>query len=77
MKRSPVGLTEVADWHNLAGAYHRAALGKRRHPEVQRFAAELDDELARLRRDILAGSVAVGHSHRFRIRDPKPRIILG
>lgn len=75
MRRSPVGLDAVADWHNLAAAFHRAALGKRARPDVQRFAANLDAELARLRRDILAGTVAVGRARRFRIRDPKPRII--
>ena len=75
MKRSPVGLTAVADWHNLAAAFHRAALGKRARSEVQCFAANLDAELGRLRGDILAGTVAVGRSRRFRIRDPKPRII--
>jgi RNA-directed DNA polymerase len=75
MKRSPVGLEAVADWHNLAAAFHRAALGKRSRPEVQRFAADLDGELARLREDILAGTVALGTSRRFRIRDPKPRSI--
>jgi RNA-directed DNA polymerase len=75
MKRSPIGLEAVADWHNLAAAFHRAAIGKRARPEVQRFAANLDAELARLRRDILAGRVQVGRARRFRIRDPKPRII--
>lgn len=75
MRRSPVGLETIADWHNLAAAFHRAALGKRSRPEVQRFAANLDAELARLRADILAGTVAVGRARRFRIHDPKPRII--
>jgi len=75
MKRSPVGLDAVADWHNLAAAFHRAARGKRSRPEVQRFAANLERELARLCREILAGTVAVGRGRRFRIHDPKPRLI--
>jgi len=75
MKRSLVGLDAVADWHNLAAAFHRAAAGKRTRPQVQRFAANLDYELASLRREILAGTVEVGRMRRFRIRDPKPRII--
>jgi hypothetical protein len=75
MQRSAVTLADIADWHNLAAAFHRAALGKRHRPEVQRFAAGLDQELARLRADILAGTVRVGRSRRFRIRDPKPRTI--
>ncbi|MCF1182036.1 RNA-dependent DNA polymerase [Marichromatium gracile] len=75
MKRSPVGLDAIADWHNLSAAFHRAALGKRSRPEVQHFAAHLEPELVRLRRDILAGTVAVGKARRFRIHDPKPRLI--
>jgi RNA-directed DNA polymerase len=75
MKCSPVGLDAVADWHNLAGAFHRAARGKWARPEVQRFAAKLEQELATLRREILAGTVALGRGRRFRIHDPKPRLI--
>lgn len=75
MKRSPVGLAEIADWHNLARAFHRAALGKGRRDEVRCFRADLAGELARLRRDILDGTVEVGRMRTFHIRDPKPRII--
>jgi hypothetical protein len=75
MKRSPIDLEAVADWHNLAATFRRAALGKRARPEVQRFAANLEAELARLRCDIVTDTVQVGHTRRFRIRDPKPRII--
>ncbi|MCG6943540.1 MAG: RNA-dependent DNA polymerase [Thiohalocapsa sp.] len=75
MRRSAVTLGEVADWHNLAEAFYRAALGKRHRAEVQHFAADLEGELARLRADILAGTVAVGRGRRFRIHDPKPRTI--
>jgi len=75
MRRSPADLGAVADWHNLSEAFHRAAIGKRSRQEVQRFAANLDCELADLSREILAGTVAVGRMRRFRIRDPKPRII--
>lgn len=75
MKPSALSLADIADWHNLAAAFHRAARGKRDRPEVQRFAADLEAELARLRSDILAGTVRVGHGRRFRIHDPKPRTI--
>ncbi len=75
MKRSPVDLDAVADWHTLAAAFHRAALGKRSRPEIQRFAARLEAELTSLRHDILAGTVAVGQGRQFRIHDPKPRLI--
>ncbi|MBF0423841.1 MAG: hypothetical protein HQL73_12710 [Magnetococcales bacterium] len=75
MRRSAVGLEEVADWHNLATAFHRAARGKGMREEVRFFRAHLYDALARLREDILAGTVAVGQMRSFRIRDPKPRLI--
>ena len=75
MRRSPVGLDTVSDWHNLASAFHRAAVGKRSRSQVQRFCANLDLELSGLRREILAGTVAVGRMRRFRIHDPKARII--
>ncbi|WP_298364790.1 RNA-directed DNA polymerase [Azospirillum sp.] len=75
MKRSAVGLAEVADWHNLAAAVRRAARGKGRRDEVRCFQAALPNELAQLRADILDGSVMVGRTRAFQIRDPKPRII--
>jgi len=75
MKRSPIDLDAVANWHNLAAAFHRAAIGKRMRPEVQCFAENLYRELADLRREILAGTVAVGGMRRFCINDPKERII--
>ncbi len=75
MKRSSIGLDAVADWHTLAAAFHRAALGKRSRPEVQHFARNLEPELAALRGEILSGTVTVGRARRFRIHDPKPRLI--
>ncbi len=75
MKRSRVGLDVIADWHNLATAFHRAAQGKGDRNEVRQFRADLHGELARLRAAVLDGSVEVGRMYRFRIRDPKPRII--
>jgi hypothetical protein len=64
-----VGLAEVADWHNLAAAFHRAASGKRRRPDVMAFGADLEAELAALRRCILAGEARLGPAKRFLIRD--------
>lgn len=75
MQRSRVGLTAIADWHNLAAAFQRAARGKGQHDEVRQFRADLNGELARLRESLLDGSVEVGRMRCFRIRDPKPRII--
>lgn len=75
MKRSSVGLANIADLHDLAAAFHAAARGKSRRDDVVAFRDNLDAELALLRQDILAETVAVGAARAFRIRDPKPRLI--
>jgi retron-type reverse transcriptase len=75
MKRSAVGLAEIADWHNLATAFHAAARGKRGRGDVEAFRAGLDGELARLRAELLAGIWSPQPMRRFRIHDPKPRLI--
>lgn len=75
MKRSHVGLEDLADWHNLTAAFQRAALGKGRSQEVIEFKSNHLEHLATLGRDILDGSVAVGDMRRFHIYDPKHRII--
>jgi len=43
---------------------------------VQRFAVDLDRELARLRDDMLGGRSLLGEWTEFRVFDPKPRRIL-
>jgi hypothetical protein len=48
MKRSAVGLTEIANWHNLAAAFHAATRGKRGRGDVEAFRRNLDDELSDL-----------------------------
>lgn len=75
MRRSSVGLDEVADWKNLAAAFERASRGKRHRPDVVAFASALEHRLERLRRQLLAGVVEVGRTRRFLVHDPKPRVI--
>jgi hypothetical protein len=75
MQRSAAGLAEIADLHTLAAAFHAAARGKRGRAEVEAFRAELDRHLAALRAELLAGTWSPGPMRRFRIRDPKPRLI--
>lgn len=75
MKRSRVGIAEVADWCNLAAAFGRAALGKRGRADVESYRLNLDTELAALRDGLLRGDYPVGRMRRFTIRDPKPRVI--
>jgi hypothetical protein len=75
MQRSAVGIAEIADLHNLAAAFHRAARGKRGRGDVEEFRRNLDYELAALRTGLLDGSLSLGYMRRFAIRDPKPRTI--
>jgi retron-type reverse transcriptase len=75
MRRSPVGLAEIADLHNLAAAFHAAASGKRGRVDVEFFRGDLDRQLALLRAALLDGTLMPGPARSFRIRDPKPRLI--
>lgn len=74
-RRTRIDLQDLASWPNLFRAFHRAVRGKRCRPEVRRFEAGLDRELSTLQREILSGSVEVGRSRVFQIRDPKLRTI--
>ncbi|MAE88927.1 MAG: RNA-dependent DNA polymerase [Pelagibaca sp.] len=75
MKRSRLTLDDITDWHSLMTAFGRAALGKRGRPDVEAYRANLDGELSALRSGILDGTYPLGNMRRFRIRDPKPRLI--
>ena len=75
MKRSAVGLAEIADMHNLAAAFHAAARGKRGRGDVEAFRGDLDRELSALHAGLLAGTLSPAPMRRFRIHDPKPRLI--
>ena len=75
MKRSGIDLAAIADWSTLTAAFHRAALGKADRKEVCSFRADLCDQLAALRADILAGNPGLSPMRTFQIFDPKPRII--
>ena len=67
---------DVASLDTLASAFWLASSGKRARADVQRYAACLDTELARLRDDILNGRAPEGRWTSFGIFDPKPRRIL-
>ena len=75
MKRSRIGLADIADWHQLSAAYQRAARSAGDSPAVTRFAADLNRQLASMRQAMLEESLEVGNMSAFRIRDPKPRLI--
>ncbi|MEZ5084653.1 MAG: reverse transcriptase domain-containing protein [Bacteroidales bacterium] len=75
MKRNPLSLTTVADWHNLMAAFYLAARGKSGRPDVEDFRRILFAQINQLQNDVLSGAYVPGPMRQFRIRDPKPRII--
>jgi len=75
MTSSKVRLEQIAEPENLREAFLRAARGKGHRGEVIAFRANLDAELAAVRTDLLAGTVAVGKFSAFTIHEPKERRI--
>lgn len=75
MKRSKLSIEDVADWHNLAEAFARAARAAADRRPVEHYRSRLEQELAQLREGLLAGDFPVGRMRAFHIRDPKPREI--
>ena len=60
---------------NLRLAFHQAALSKRGQPSVRAYAADLDDRIESLDRQLAVGTQPLGRLRPFVIRDPKKRII--
>jgi retron-type reverse transcriptase len=75
LKRQRIDLHSVAAYDNLAEAAHKAARGKRHRRDVDAFFRRFDENINRLGKDILSGCVPDGTLRRFRIFDPKERII--
>jgi hypothetical protein len=75
VKASRLTLEDIAAPENLRRAFLRAARGKAHRAEVLAYRANLDWRLGELRQEILAGEPRVGQFQRFRIFEPKERII--
>jgi hypothetical protein len=65
----------VADAENLRLAYWKAAKGKRGKADCLAFRERLEENLAALAAELLAGEVSVGDYHYFEVHDPKERLI--
>lgn len=74
MTRSPL-FEQLSSFENLLLAYHKAARGKRGRPDVAAFDYQLEANLLRLRDQLRARAYRPGPYRRFRIADPKPRVI--
>ena len=75
MKRHGHLMTQIAAAENLRLAFWKAAKGKRGKADCRAFQARLDENLATLGAELLAGDVPVGDYHYFTVRDPKERLI--
>jgi hypothetical protein len=75
MKRAGSLIGSVVAADNLREAFARAARGRLTQAAVRHFAADLDEECLRMRRELLSGAYPWGACHKFLIRDPKPRVI--
>ena len=65
----------IANFQALYAAFRRAIKGKRRKPGATAFAANLERELLRLERELLAGTWHPGRYVEIMVRDPKPRLV--
>jgi len=70
------GLWEtVVSFANLHEAARRAALGKRKRPDVAAFLLNAEAELVSLRRELESGEYRTGPYREFRVHEAKPRLI--
>lgn len=67
--------SQVCDIENLYAAYHEARRGKRYARDAMQFAERAETRLARLQRQLAAGTWRPGEPRRFWVRDPKWREI--
>ncbi|MGA3025732.1 MAG: reverse transcriptase/maturase family protein [Bryobacteraceae bacterium] len=65
----------LVSFDNVHEAARRAALGKRRRPDVAAFLLNAETELVLLRRELQSGEYQSGPYREFRTNDGKPRLI--
>ena len=66
---------QLTNWENLYRAYHKAGIGKRRHPEVAEFEYRLEDQLFTLQEELQSFTYRPGQYYNFYIHEPKRRLI--
>jgi len=75
MKRAGNLYAEIAEKSNLELAFWKAQKGKSSQPYIRAFRDNLDEELDRIREELLSGTHHWGDYHRFYIHEPKKRLI--
>ena len=64
-------MESIADLDNLYLAYYKASRGKRCKSDVVAFAKHIDENLQKIRRQLLSGDFDIGHYRYFSIFDRK------
>ena len=75
MKRIGNLFDAVVEPENLRLAFWKASRGKQHRPDQRAYAARLEEEIEGLRLGLLQGDYPVGEYTRFRVYDPKERVI--
>jgi retron-type reverse transcriptase len=75
MRRAKHLLERIEDPDNLRLAFWKARKGKSHSDAVERYRANLGDNLLTLREQIQTGKVSVGDYHFFKVYEPKERQI--
>ena len=75
MKRSNIGIQDIATFENAEDAYRKARRCKRYREEVLIFTDNLEEELYSLVDDLSSGTYRQGKARRFVIYEPKKRDI--
>ena len=75
MKRTGALWEPLCSWRNLTEAARRAALAKKKRPDVAQYLLNLENELVKLRQTLLEENWQPGPYRSFRILEPKPRQI--
>ena len=70
-----IALDSILEWNNLTAAAIKASRGKRFHPVVMAFFANMYKNLHQLIESVRNGDVPAGNYNQFTIRDPKLRLI--
>ncbi|MBN2001136.1 RNA-directed DNA polymerase [candidate division KSB1 bacterium] len=75
MKRQGYLIEKIADYFNLCLAFYKAQRGKSAKIEVIEYRNRLQENLTKLRSQILSGNIEIGNYFYFTIYDPKKRLI--
>ena len=75
MKRAGNLYYSIPGYENLRLAFWKAAKGKRDRSEVISFIKDFDNNIKKLKDQLLNRNLDIGHYYFFKVHDPKPRSI--